>query len=123
MGLIYHLVVGAAWDTRDPGAPYAPASLASEGFVHASTIEQVVATAHRYYDEEQDLRVLCIDEDALTVPVRYEPPSGPPRAGRELYPHVYGPIEPRAIVRVIRLERDAAGRFAFSDPAADVERP
>lgn len=55
--------------------------------------------------------VLVIDPEALSSPVRLEPPA--PGAA-ELFPHIYGPIEVAAVVETVPLAADAEGRFRFS---------
>lgn len=65
---------------------YAPASLAAEGFVHASFKERVRESAELYFPPGSALRVLAIDPRRLDVPVTIaETPRGP-------MPHVMGSI-------------------------------
>ena len=73
----------------------------------------MLAVANAYYaGGDEDLVVWDVDESALTAQVRWEPPDPAPPPGVAagvLFPHVYGPIERRAVVRVRRL---VAGRPA-----------
>lgn len=86
MNPIFH-IVGA----RDPGEdPYAPASLAVEGFVHCSFRESLSETRARYFPGVDTLCVFEIDPHGLDVRVE-DTPRGP-------MPHVYGPI-PRSAIR------------------------
>ena len=79
------------------GARYAPASLATEGFLHASYRDLVVESARLYFPADADLRVLVIDPRGLDVPVQVvTTPRGP-------MPHIHGSI-PRTAYRVIGLE-------------------
>jgi uncharacterized protein (DUF952 family) len=100
----YHLVPRRDW--RDTPEPYAPATLAREGFVHCTDgAEEVAATANRYFADEQDeLLALVLDVGRLSAPIKYEDP-------RRVYPHVYGPIERDAILQVLTMPRDASGAF------------
>ena len=78
---------------------YAPASLASEGFIHASYQDLVAESARLYFAAEapSSLRVLAIDPRRLDVPVVVaETPRGP-------MPHIHGPI-PVDAVRMIDLD-------------------
>ena len=78
------------------GDRYAPASLATEGFVHASYRDVVVESARLYFPANADLRVLVIDPRLLDVPVVVATtPRGP-------MPHIHGAI-PRAAIRVMDL--------------------
>jgi uncharacterized protein (DUF952 family) len=108
MTLIYHLVSRAAWEQR-PAGPYRADSLAGEGFIHCSYQDQVGWVANSFYRDEADLLVLCIDTERLSSPVRDEDPG----IGRK-FPHVYGPIDPAAVVEARTLRRDAAGNWEFS---------
>ena len=68
--------------------------------------DEAAATANRYFaDLAGDLLVLVLDRSELGAPIRYED-------AREVYPHVYGPIERAAIVEVIVMPREATGTFA-----------
>jgi uncharacterized protein (DUF952 family) len=105
VGTTYHLVARRVWEAADPGRPYAPPSLESEGFVHCTDgADEVAATANRYYRDLADLVALVIDPSRLSAPLRYEDP-------RRVYPHVYGPIDRGAIVDVVPMPRAADGAF------------
>ena len=95
----YHLVPRGIWEAADD--PYAPASLAQEGFIHCTDgAEEVAATANRYFADQQDeLLALVVDLDKVTAPVTYED-------ARRVYPHIYGPIPHEAVVKVVRMPRD-----------------
>jgi uncharacterized protein (DUF952 family) len=103
--VIYHL-------TSDP-ACLEPESLKSEGFVHCSTAEQLLATAERYFSHLEEVHVLELDTAKLGAELLCEQPAGP-LSPKELFPHLYGPIEARAVVRVCRLIRQD-GCFTWAD--------
>lgn len=89
----------------------APASLAAEGFIHASADEaQVIGVANRLYANAGDLAALVIDESRVRAEIKREAASN-----GERYPHIYGPLERRAVVGVRRLRRDPDGRFTGFD--------
>jgi uncharacterized protein (DUF952 family) len=102
----YHLVPAEVWAAADPDRPFEASSLASEGFIHCTDgTGEMVATANRHY--RQDRRaflVLTIDLDAAGSPWRIEDERG-------IYPHVFGPIERAAIIRVAPIARDSDGQF------------
>lgn len=129
--MICHLVGRAEWGTGADS--YRPASLASEGFIHFSTPDQVVATADRYYPGRTDLLLVVVDPDRLSAPLRWEapaaasaeasptvvpavtaspaaPPAAAPAAG-EAFPHLYGPFATAAVVTVLPFPPGADGRF------------
>ena len=102
----YHLVSVESWIGSDLGGPYAAASLAVEGFVHCTDgMTEMVATANRHYrDDPRRFLVLTVDLDAAGSPWRVKDEGG-------IYPHVFGPIERAAILRVVEAPRAADGEF------------
>ncbi len=93
--MIYHITTEADWLAEANKTTYESASLAIEGFIHCSTTEQVAGVLERYYANIPDLRLLHIDPTLLTTEVRYEPATN-----NELFPHIYGPIDRKAVVEV-----------------------
>ena len=83
----------------------------------------MLAVANAYYPGgDDDLVVWDVDESALTAPVRWEAPDPAPPPGVAagvLFPHVYGPIERRAVVRVRRLVPGPPGRAGVHRLRAD----
>jgi len=92
--LIYHIVLPDAWAAFDTGL-YEARSLETEGFIHCSFAEQLDAVIERYYSGEERVVVLEIESDRLMSRMIKEPSTN-----SETYPHVYGPINRDAIVRV-----------------------
>jgi uncharacterized protein (DUF952 family) len=108
MRTIYHLVLRHVWE-RNADPPYRADSLTSEGFIHCSFAEQVAWAANRFYTDAVDLLVLHIDPGRLSSPVREEAcETG------EIFPHIYGPLNREAVVKMEALTRGAEGRWQFS---------
>jgi uncharacterized protein (DUF952 family) len=112
--MIYHVVPLADW-TADPDRPYAPASLAEEGFVHCSADERTtLAVVNAFYrDAPRPLLALLLDEDRLGAAVEWEAPVPAPPPGvaeTTLFPHVFGPLDRGAVARVLQVEWDETGR-------------
>lgn len=107
MRWIYHLTTPTAWQQADSDTYIAP-SLETEGFIHCSNHDQLARVANRFYAEEPELLVLCIEAERLQSPLKDED-SGI----NELFPHVYGPINRDAICEVCPLERGADGKWVF----------
>ena len=104
MSRIYHIATRADWARAQRDGEYATStigrSLADEGFIHASQASQVADVANRFYRGVPDeLVLLVIDPGLLDAPVRLEP------AGDEFFPHIYGPIQPSAVIDVRPLPR------------------
>ena len=91
---------------------YTPRALEAEGFIHCSTREQAVATANNFFRGQRDLLILRIDENRLRAELRYETPAteGDNRA-RELFPHIYGPLNLDAVVAVDGFPCNPEGLF------------
>ena len=81
---IFHLAEPSDWARAVASGAYAADSLATEGFIHASTAAQVPLTFARYYADRTDLVLLAVDPAGLDV--RWE------TSGEDLFPHVYEPI-------------------------------
>jgi uncharacterized protein (DUF952 family) len=112
--MIFHIVDKVAWRHAQAVGRYTPESLGKDGFVHASTATQVRDTAERFFAGRDDLLVLCIDEAALGVPLRWELPVTPAgEAAGERFPHIYGPLDVRAVLEARVLRRDSGGNFVW----------
>jgi uncharacterized protein (DUF952 family) len=115
--MIYHITSRAAWkDARQLGN-YRAESLETEGFIHCSTKSQVLPVAENFYQGQRGLLLLMIDPSLLTSDLKWEPSSGgtPPPGVPEgdLFPHVYGPINLDAVVKVFDLDADPNGKYKF----------
>ena len=107
MAIIYHLARQGDWEAAAPTGEYRVASLVEEGFIHCSKDEaQMLGVANRLFKGLVNVLVLEVDTERLTSPVKHEPS----RSG-EVYPHIYGPLNADAVVRVARLLADAQGKF------------
>jgi uncharacterized protein (DUF952 family) len=95
---IFHIAERSEWEAaRDADRPYEVSTrgrtLAEEGFIHASRDEEQVRKVRRaFYADLDDLVLLVIDPAGLDV--RYEP------VGDDVFPHIYGPIPPSAVIEV-----------------------
>src|SRR5262245_19897471 len=96
MGHIYHIAAATDWARARELGEYTASTkgvtLAQQGFIHASTAEQVAIVAPFYVDE-RDLVLLVINEDKVKPPIRHDPVPG-----QDLpYPHIYGPLNVDAV--------------------------
>ena len=107
---LFHIVGRDEWQRAIAAGVHRPDSLALQGFIHLSTQAQVLRTAAKWFAGRDDLLVLVIPRDGLTGEVRYEP------VGDDRFPHLYGPLDPRAVTDVVELLRDANGAFTLARP-------
>ncbi len=102
---IYHIITKPAWEEARKNGVYRPASLETEGFIHASMKEQVVPTANRRFSGRTDLLVLVINTDKIDHKIVFEesPTTG------EKYPHIYGSLSTDAVEKVLALKSGQNG--------------
>ena len=111
MAYIFHITTREQWAQAEQSGQYQADSLHSDGFIHCSTSEQVLKVANEYYEGQHGLVLLCLDTDQLSSELRYEDPAGVVFEPGEQFPHVYGPINVDAVVKVIGWEPGFDGRF------------
>ena len=114
---LFHLAPRSQWEDTQHREAYRAETLESEGFIHCSTIHQVLPVADALFRGRQDLVLLLIDSSKVLVPLVYEAgasvegtPVGEPS---ERYPHLYGPLNREAVLNVYDLLPDAQGQFAL----------
>ncbi len=107
MTIVYHITPAADWEAARAAGIYTADSLGSEGFIHCSTAEQVIATANRLFKGRTGLVLLCIDTTRVNAEIRYENLEG----GSNLFPHVYGALEAGSIIAVHDLPFASDGSF------------
>ena len=98
--MIYHVITKADWQNALLEGFYAASSLASEGFIHTSKINQVQGVLDRYYKNNTDLLLLEIDELKLVCPLKYEKAL----SLNEEFPHIYGRLNIDAVVSVTTID-------------------
>lgn len=100
METIYHITTHQRWRDAEHSNQYEPESFQSEGFIHCSNADQVVRVANFLFRNTPGLVLLHIKTALLHSHLVYENLEG----GKELFPHVYGPINVDAIVYVSPFE-------------------
>ena len=102
---IFHIATVADWEAAQRSGSYTTSTLgrtlAEEGFIHASRVEQWQGVRDRFYaGVSEPLVLLVIESELLGSPVVEEVPDG----ATETFPHVYGPINASAVVQAIPLD-------------------
>ncbi len=116
--LIYHITSPHAWEDAQARGEYHAPSLSVEGFIHCSTIAQVLPVAENFYKGQKGLIVLVIDPAQLNSRLQWESPSErvPSPAGMaesQKFPHIYGPLNLNAVTKTLKLELNADGKFTL----------
>lgn len=106
--LIFHITPYDSWASAQIDGIYRGDTLESEGFIHTSTLQQIVRTANKFYHARSGLVLLCIDPLRVQPSIRWEAP-GPDV--HEVFPHIYGPLNLDAVVKVIPYEPRPDGLF------------
>jgi uncharacterized protein (DUF952 family) len=114
--VICHIVKRSEWMLAVARGTYAPTSLEAEGYIHCSTLAQVIDTANRFYRGQDDLILLLIDESQLKAELKYEAPATMRgESAGELFPHLYGELNVDAVVRMVELRCEVDGSFLLPD--------
>ena len=108
--MIYHIVSKSDWAAVGELEYYRGDTLDTEGFIHCSTIEQVLDPANYLFKGRDDLLLLQIDPEKLSAPLKYE--DGGDGC---LFPHIYGSMEVSAVVNVVDFPPRADGTFALPE--------
>jgi len=117
---IYHIATRSDWARAQRDGEYVTStigrSLSDEGFIHASQAAQVADVANSFYRGLPDeLVLLVIDPDRVRAPIRYEHVPG----AEDPFPHIYGPLNPDAVLVARPFSPSPDGSFAFPDPGAN----
>lgn len=103
---IYHHITQLAWQEAQKKGIYTPPSFKDEGFIHASTKEQVIPTANRKLKGISDLIVLVINTNMVKPKIVYEKASN-----GQMYPHIYGPLNLNSIIETKKMKINKEGFF------------
>lgn len=114
-GVIFHLAYERDWDEAKRAGDYRLSTrgrtLEQQGFIHCSaTPGQVEQVANSFYTGERGLVVLLIAEDRVRAEVHHDPVPGFDTP----LPHIYGPLNPDAVIATHPLEAGPDGRFTFA---------
>lgn len=113
---ILHLTHRADWDAALAEGSYRWSTRGRTyedvGFIHASSRAQLPGVAQLVFaDDPAELCILLLETDTITASgtqVIYEDGGN-----GEIYPHVYGPIDPAWVVDVVAAHFGPDGAFAW----------
>ena len=105
--IIYHITKKAEIKKILEGEGYSGDTLQSEGFIHCSTLDQVIGVANQRFKGQADLVLLCIETDLVKPEIRYENLEG----GNSIFPHIYGTLNKNAICNLVDLSPGDDGNF------------
>ena len=111
--MIYHMCRADEWEAAIASGAYAGSSQdKADGFIHFSTAGQIVESARRHRAGQDGLLLLAVEAGRLGGRLKWEKS----RAG-DLFPHLYGPLDPAesAWVRPLPLGTDGSHVFPALD--------
>jgi uncharacterized protein (DUF952 family) len=100
--VLYKIVDAAAWAEADVAGVFKGAAIdLKDGYIHLSTGAQAKETARLHFAGVQNLVLVAIDEAVLAHQLKWEASRG-----GQLFPHLYGVIDPAQILWVQPLPWD-----------------
>lgn len=109
MTTILHITTEKEWQTAVAAGEYRADSLESEGFIHCSTVDQVLLPANERFAGQTGLILLTIDPAKLSAELVYEDCY---ESGQE-FPHVYGPLNLDAVAGLLDFLPNPDGTFSL----------
>ena len=109
MTTILHITTEKDWQTAVAAGEYRADSLEKEGFIHCSTVEQVLMPANQMFAGQPNLILLTIDPTKLTARLVYEDCY---ETGYQ-FPHIYGPLNLDAVTGFVEFPPNPDGTFSL----------
>ncbi len=109
--IIYHITTRTSWEDALRAGSYRGDTLSTDGFIHASTREQVAGTGNYLFRGQQGLVLLCIDTAKLKPELRFEQAPGTDQK----FPHLYGPLNLDAVAGVVDFPPEPDGAFKLPE--------
>ncbi len=109
MPTVFHIAKRELWERSKRAGTYRADTLRSQGFIHCSKPDQAIRVANSLFPGRRDLVLLCIDTERVQPEIRYENLEG----GQHLFPHIYGPLNPDAVVQALDFSPQQDGTFVL----------
>lgn len=107
--MIYHMCPAETWEAAHRAGSYAGTEDdRRDGFIHFSTAEQVAESARRHRAGQAGLLLIAVESAPLGDRLKWEPSRG-----GELFPHLYGSLDPAEVASVRPLPLGADGLHVF----------
>jgi uncharacterized protein (DUF952 family) len=107
--LIYKICTASEWAEAERDGIYRGSAVdRKDGFIHFSTAGQAAETAAKWFAGQCDLVLVAVDTGALGDKLKWEPSRG-----GALFPHLYGDLALKEVVRVDPLPLDDTGCHVF----------
>ena len=107
--MIYHMCRAEEWSAAVKAGVYHGSSQdLADGFIHFSTAEQIAESARRHRSGQDGLVLIAVDASLLGERLHWEPSRG-----GDLFPHLYGTLNPDESANVWRLTLGPDGHHIF----------
>jgi uncharacterized protein (DUF952 family) len=108
-GMIYHMCRADEWAAAVASGNYRGSSQdLADGFIHFSTKDQIVESARRHRAGQDGLLLVAVEAARLGSRLKWEPSRG-----GDLFPHLYGALDPAESASVRPLPLGADGLHVF----------
>ena len=111
MPIVLHISEQSQWEAAKEAGEYTAESLATQGFIHCSTHEQVIEVANFLFKGQSGLVLLAVDTCKVEHNIKYENLHG----GEDLFPHIYGALNIDAVIDVFDFLPASDGSFELPD--------
>jgi uncharacterized protein (DUF952 family) len=109
--MIYHMCRADEWAVAVKAKVYHGSSQdLADGFIHFSTAAQIVESARRHRAYQPRLVLIAVDPARLGSRLHWEPSRG-----GDVFPHLYGPLDPAESTSVRPLPLGADGNHVFPE--------
>jgi uncharacterized protein (DUF952 family) len=109
--MIYHMCRADEWAAAVEARTYRGSSQdLADGFIHFSTAAQIVESARRHRAGQEGLLLVAVDADRLGDRLKWEPSRG-----GDLFPHLYGRLDPAESASVRPLPLGPDGLHVFPE--------
>ena len=105
--LIYHITSSAHWEKAIGQNFYSQESLAKEGVIRCSFVDQIAKVAHRLFSGISQLVLLEMSLENIIPEVKTI------EVGGEKFPHIYGPLNLNSVIGVHKIEWNDLGEIIF----------
>jgi uncharacterized protein (DUF952 family) len=109
--MIYHMCPAETWHEAVHAGTYSgTADDRRDGFIHFSTAEQIAESARRHRAGQAGLLLIAVESGRLDARLKWEKSRG-----GDLFPHLYGPLDPAEAASVRPLPLGPDGEHLFPD--------
>jgi len=115
VSVIFHITKRGHWEKAKLEGIYRGDTLGSQGFIHCSTSQQVVKVANALHHAQKGLVLVCIAANKVQSELKYEKIES-----EGLYPHIYGPLNVDAVVKVVDFEPNPNDEFVLPREIAKI---